>query len=39
MPDPLISDEANLLPTQVMDIPVKVDKTPPTIEVSRLKMQ
>jgi len=29
MPDPLISDEANLLPTQVMDIPVKVDKTPP----------
>ncbi|ACI16946.1 hypothetical protein COPRO5265_0081 [Coprothermobacter proteolyticus DSM 5265] len=37
MPDPLISDEANLLPTQVMDIPVKVDKTPPTIEVSRLE--
>ncbi|HHY83812.1 MAG TPA: hypothetical protein GX505_14205, partial [Clostridiales bacterium] len=33
MPDPLISDESKLLPTQVMDIPVKVDKTPP---VSRL---
>ncbi len=33
MPDPLISDESELLSTQVMDIPVKVDKTPP---ISRL---
>ncbi|NLG95397.1 MAG: S8 family serine peptidase, partial [Acetomicrobium flavidum] len=33
MPAPLISDESKLLPTQVMDIPVKVDKTPP---ISRL---
>jgi len=35
MPDPLISDEANLLPTQVMDIPVKVDKTPPVSKLSK----
>ncbi len=34
MPDPLISDETNLLPTQVMDIPVKVDKTPPISRIS-----
>lgn len=34
MPDPLISDETNLLPTQVMDIPVKVDRTPPISRIS-----
>jgi len=35
MPDPLISDETNLLSTQVMDIPVKVDKTPPVSKLSK----
>jgi len=36
MPDPLISDETNLLPTQVMDIPVKVDRTLPEVNLTKM---
>jgi len=36
MPDPLISDESKLLPTQVMDIPVKVDRSLPEVQISRI---
>jgi len=36
MPDPLITDESKLLPTQVMDIPVKVDRSLPEVQISKI---